>query len=314
MISLPAEPHETSAGRALLKPVVKLFDVGVVSIMYHVAFEATSLGDLVRYHAIKVDGIELHTLAERLCARVVADLKSALVKPDTDRFPAEAYTIFCLEKVEREASGGIPAWAAARRREIAALLNEESKIDRLSEQQVDETFRHSLSYTAGDLAVMDWDAALVVDEEGYFDDVLYVIELANLQLEEFRLFDDRLDRFFQRSYGDLDRYSRPGRLLFAPRHVLRALRAIRMDMTKMSEGVGNITKFLGDWYLARVYMACKDRFHLRKWEASVDEKLRQLDNLYSLVHDEISARRMLVLEVIIVALFLVDVIALLWRR
>ena len=67
-------------------------------------------------------------------------------------------------------------------------------------------------------------------------------------------------------------------------------------------------KFVGDWYLARVYLHCQDRFHLDLWESTVDKKLQELDRIYSLVMADISERRMLVLEVMIVALFVIDLI------
>ncbi len=303
-IALRPEEVDSNVGRVTLKPYVKVFDVGVLSISYEVAFEVEDVPRLVPYHRLTAGGVELTARAERLCAQVAENLRPYMVKPSSERPPAEAYTTFCVEDVE----GPAEDWARPRREAIAGLLNEEP--GRLSEGQVNETFRHALSYTAQDLAVIDWDAALILDRSGYYDDVLYVIELANLQLEEFRLLDDRLDRFFQEAYDDLERYSGSTRLLFTPGVRLRSLRSIRMDITKMSEELSNITKFVGDWYLARVYLACKDRFHLGHWEASVDQKLQELDRLYSIVQAEIDGRRMLVLEAMIVALFVLDLLAL----
>ena len=52
--------------------------------------------------------------------------------------------------------------------------------------------------------MIDWDAALVVDLAGYVDDVLYALELANLQLEEFRMMDQTLDQYLDQAYEDLE--------------------------------------------------------------------------------------------------------------
>jgi hypothetical protein len=309
-VSLKSEELDSNVGRVTIKPFVKVFDVGVISISYEVPFEAATLTDLVPYHLLSGNGIGLTTRAERLCGLVVANLNPFMVNPSDQRGPVEAYTAFCLEDV----GGGVQEWTAARRADIAALLCEEAISERLARGQVDETLRLALSYTSEDVTVIDWDAALVVDRSGYFDDVLYMIELANLQLEEYKLLDDRLDRHFLEAYVDLERYHKARRLLFGPGPPLRALRAYRMDITKMSEEVSNITKFVGDWYLARVYLACKDRFHLGHWESSVDQKLLELDRLYSLVQSETYERRMLALEVLIAALFLFDVLALLFRK
>src|SRR5205085_8789543 len=113
----------------------------------------------------------------------------------------EAYTAFCLCEIE----GALPAWIPSHRAAIAGLLNEESDPGRLAETQIEETLEHSLAYTRADYTVVDWDAAFVVDTGGYVEDVLYMIELANLQLEEFKLLDDRLDRLFTLAYQDLER-------------------------------------------------------------------------------------------------------------
>jgi hypothetical protein len=211
--------------------------------------------------------------------------------------------------VDGDESRPVEEWVRSRRQEVAQLLGEEASGPPLAPAQVNEMFRVAQSYSVADYTVVDWDSALVIDRSGYFDDVLYVIEIANLQLEEFRLLDSRLDSFFLRAYEDLDKYFTRPRVFRGPRRIMRALRSIRMDVTKMSEEVTNITKFVGDWYLARVYLGCKDRFHLAHWEASVDQKLRQLDELYSIANAEINNWRMLLLEAVIVALFLLDLAA-----
>jgi len=309
-VGLKPEELDSNVGPVTVKPFVKVFDVGVISISYEVPFEVARLSDLVPYHALTAHGIALATRAERLLGVVVENLRPYMVNPNDQRAPVEAYTAFCLENV----GGGVQEWTAASRAEIAALLCEEAVSERLARSQVDETLRLALSYTSEDVTVIDWDAALVVDRSGYFDDVLYMIELANLQLEEYRLLDDRLDRHFLEAYDDLERFHKARRLFRGPGAPLRALRAYRMDITKMSEEVSNITKFVGDWYLARVYLACKERFHLGHWETSVDQKLLELDRLYSLVQSETYERRMLALEVLIAALFIFDVLALLFRK
>ena len=296
-ISLPDERRDG----LLIHAFVKIFDVGVISISFEAEIDVLHCSALVPRHASP----SLEKRAEELRDQTVRSLAPVLVRPNAKPDLAEAYTVFCLADVP----GGVEAWARENRRAVAALLNEESDPARLADAQVDETWEHSMSYAVDDLTVIDWDAALVVDGAGYFDDVLYVIELANLQLEEFRLLDDRLDEAFERAYHDLERYGKSISLFGSPRARLNALRSMRMDMTKMSEEVSNITKFVGDWHLARIYLACKDRFHLGHWEASVDQKLHEVDRIYSFAHADITERRMLILEIMIVALFIVDLLA-----
>jgi uncharacterized Rmd1/YagE family protein len=95
---------------------------------------------------------------------------------------------------------------------------------------------------------------------------------------------------------------------------LQHLRRFRVDVAKLTDEVTHITKFFGDWYLARIYLGARDRFYLDQWRASVEQRLAQLDKLYSVVHAEVNERRMLWLEIIIVIFFALDLVILLWGR
>ena len=92
----------------------------------------------------------------------------------------------------------------------------------------------------------------------------------------------------------------------------RAARAreIRVDLARLSDELSNITKFFGDWHLARIYQALSARFHLSDWHRTIDEKLKTMDDLYQLLRAEQNNRWMLILETSIVLLFIVDLVIL----
>jgi hypothetical protein len=60
--------------------------------------------------------------------------------------------------------------------------------------------------------------------------------------------------------------------------------------------------------LARVYLGARERFHLDQWRSSIEERLREIDTLYTVAHNEISNMRMFWLEVIIVVFFAIDLL------
>jgi hypothetical protein len=184
----------------------------------------------------------------------------------------------------------------------------ETPSGRLSEAQVDEVLRLRRSFESTDLVVIDWDAALVVDLAGPAEDVLFVLELANLQLEEFRWLDRSLDRHLERAYADLGRPHGP--LAGTSRAVLRTLRRLRVDLARLADEATHVTKFIGDWHLARVHLLARERFHLDQWRSSVEHRLGQLDQLYTMARAELYERRMLWLEAVIVAFFAIDLILL----
>jgi hypothetical protein len=303
-----AATEPLSEGRAA-RVRVKVFDVGVITIEMRTTFECGSLDQLHSAHQPQCASSEkLETAAHRYCERLIAELKPRL-RRHSDPPVAEAYTVFCLNHLG-EASD-LDAWIESHRASIAGLLTETAAAT-LSEQQIAETLRIRRSFARTDAAIIDWDAALLVDLAGPIDDALYVLELANLQWEEFRVLDRRLDGHLDRTYAALER--RP-RMIFG-QHVrtLRTLRRLRLDVSKLADEVRHITKFLGDWHLARVYDGARERFYLDQWQASVEDRLHALDDLHREIRDEASERRMLWLEVAIVVLFVIDIVALFWGK
>ena len=139
-----------------------------------------------------------------------------------------------------------------------------------------------------------------------------MLELANLQMEEFRVMDRTLDRYLNQVYTDLEKRRFP--FLGISTSTLGELRRFRIDVAKLADEVTHITKFFGDWYLARVYLGARDRFYLDQWKQSVEQRLGQLDQLYTVVHSEVYEKRMFWLEVIVVILIAIDVVALFMAR
>ena len=197
------------------------------------------------------------------------------------------------------------AWFQAHRRQIAALLTQEEKMDHLSKQEAEESTACYLCYYDNDIVVIDWDAALIVDEPRDFDESLYIMELANLQLAELEAYDRLLDDALERSYRDLG--ERP---LRRRAHIMRELREIRIDMARFNDELSNITKFFGDWHLARIYEKISSRFHLSDWHRTIDGKLKTLDDLYQILKHDQNTRFMLWLEIAIVLLFVIDLVIL----
>jgi hypothetical protein len=309
-LAIEPEPLSARLQGFPVRRLIRIYDVGVVTVTMRVTFEADALADLMPFHNPKLEtGEVLDAVASKLCAEVCESLKDSIVGRIESPPPPEAYTVFCLTEIDGVSD--VNAWLSEQRRQVAGLLAE-TAANKLSEAQVNEVLRIQRSFENSDLTVIDWDAALAVDLTGYVDDVLYALELANLQLEEFRLMDKRLDKYLDGAYEDLDRPRLP--LFGGASKTLHHLRRFRVDVAKLTDEVTHITKFFGDWYLARVYLGARDRFYLDQWRASVEQRLAQVDKLYSVVHAEVNEKRMLWLEIIIVIFFALDLLILLWVK
>jgi tRNA isopentenyl-2-thiomethyl-A-37 hydroxylase MiaE len=286
---------------------VKVFSIGAVSIEVSLPFAGVSLHELVGYHdPVFDDNMSLEMKVRKQVELMLAELRPMCVNPVDAIGQSEAYTVFCLNRLSdnRKAEG----WLKENKRAVAALLVEEDDPELLSEQEASETISRYASYYEKDMVVVDWDAALVIDEGESLEDILHIMELANVQLAELAAYDRILDESLQNAYRDLSR--RQGRV--GGKRILGRLREIRVDMTRITDELTNITKFFGDWYLAKVYEHLFDRFHLSQWHHVVSEKLRVLGDFYGLLQQERNNLWMMILEATIVLLFILDLLLLLW--
>jgi hypothetical protein len=188
--------------------------------------------------------------------------------------------------------------------EIAQILRAERQV--LSSQEVNDAMAYQTSYGSDDTAIVDWNAALLVDRAG--DDVRAVLEFANIELLEMRYLDRRLDDALDRAYEAQSKQRRSGlRLPASYRADLADIAHMQVDSATLFEGVNNALKLLGDQYLSRVYRAVSQRFHLAEWDAGILRKLNTLESIYDKLFDQATTRRMELLEWIIIVLIALSI-------
>jgi len=312
-VRLPPLDRISDRGVMRLERTVKILPVGAISITFRAPFRVRDLDELTAYHDLQfMDGTRLNDEVTQLAGEIRRELAPYCIRPVEELKNEEAYTVFCLQTPgdPNAADGGgvrCEQWLAENRRQVAALLTEETESRRLSEQEVEESTGKWLSYYDRDLVVVDWDAALIVDEPRHFEESLFLIEMANLQLAELEAYDRLLDGAVERSYRDIGGRRWAGLKMVA---IPRDLRELRVDLARLSDELLNTTKFFGDWHMARIYQSLADRFHLSEWHRTIDDKLKTLDDLYQLLRSEQSNRWMLILELSIVVLFVIDLVIL----
>jgi hypothetical protein len=303
-----AEKRTLDNGQSVeIRKSVKIFGVGAMTVQIRVPFAVERLEELVDYHDLEFAEGGLDEEVGRFAEQVLKDLEPHCVRPVAALTQAEAYTVFCLTGLPGAEGPGIRAedWLAANRRRVASLLMQEEDDEVLSEQEVCESTQLYLSYYGDDLVVVDWDSAVVVGQQDALDDVLHIMELANVQLVELAIYDKMLDEALQRAYSDMN--SQP---VGMTRKMLQSLRELRIDLARISDELSNITKFFGDWHLAKTHRNLADRFHLSDWQRIIGEKTRTLDGLYQILLQNRFNSWMLVLEAAIVLLFIIDLIVL----
>ncbi len=283
---------------------LSLFDFGAISLMVQHRVRATPM-ELLRVAADLAEPAELTTAARLVLAPWVERIKPVVIGFEMSDI-SEEYFVFQLGEVG-------PNWIHEHADWVAGLIRLES--GPLSQREIQEATRLSLSYAPNDLVVLDWAAGFVADRE--CADTLQVIEFANVQLLEFRHIDDRLDDRLEAAYrlirpGQPDRW--PRRIWRTHTDTLRSVRELEIEATSLFERADNALKLIGDQYLSRVYGLASGRFHLEEWQQSIQRKLKTVGDVYDLMVQQASGARLELLELIVIILIAMEIVLALLRH
>jgi hypothetical protein len=285
----------------------RLWDYGVVSIQFHVPIAAgTSWHDLVRFAAAAEDDNEFDAVARAKAGEVLGALGKAFKGPH-EPHGFEDYIVYFLEKIDGIRSISELSEAA----DIPALILGEPTTT-LSARQRSAILESTFQYSSSDLAVIDWNSALLVEPSGSRD-VADMLEFASTHLTEFRYFDELLDERLDKLYESIER-RRVGSILRRDfESISREAGSLYIEFSKFVERVENSLKFVGDFYLATVFRAAVTRFNMHEWEENVTRKMNALARVSELLKNEVDVRRSHWLEVIVIVLILFEIVSAVWK-
>src|SRR5262245_23054146 len=296
-LRLSQEAEMLRMGKFSTRPIVDLmiYDFGAVAVNYAIPIEGP-FEDLLALSEDLYDNEALQADSRLRVDRLLKAMGTAATLAHSSPL-VEDYVIFHVENFAQPLDPN--SFCLSHARQIAQILRAERQA--LSDQEVDEAVAVRVSYGTNDVAVVDWNAALLIDREGA--DVRAVLEFANVELLEMRYVDQKLDRALDQAYQTLSRHSwGPLRVFKSYRADLRSLAELQVDNAVLFEGVNNTLKLLGDQFLARVYRMVNRRFHLGEWDESILRKLQTLESIYEKISDQASTQRMEVLEWVIILL------------
>lgn len=281
---------------------VRVHALGVIAVRVRWPCDVPGLAGIAQAAEARFGGKGIDELAAKTAVDVRRDLGTALHEPYEAGLQAERYVAYCIHAVPAEVPGLLERNAVA----IAQLVSDSPGED-LVQARLAAAHKHTLQYTPGDAVVIGWDHGVILDEAGQYEDVLDVMELANLELLEFRTYDALLDAKLESSFATLDRLWGPGGLFRSARSALRDISRLRVDFARLTDNLHDTGKIFGDWYTAQLHRRLHERFHLASWERAVAAKMDTLEDMFHLAQEEANHRRSLTLEIMIVLLFLLDV-------
>jgi hypothetical protein len=220
---------------------------------------------------------------------------------------SEEYTVFRITALRHAGEGTTTLEELTDERLAVLLLGEQRP---LSRQARTTLLSHRFSYYADDLAILTWDNALVVEPQANDRDVEYILEFANAQLLELRVYDALLDAEVPAMYDRIAAVRRR-RFPLTTRSfhvVLSELQTRVADVTETVERAENGLKVTDDVYLARVYGAALELFRASAWRRGIERKLEIFRETYAMLDGEAHAVRSELLEIVIVVVILAELV------
>lgn len=287
---------------------LKIFDYGVISLRLSAQFVGDF--DALQKVANKLRHSKgLARLAEETLPQVLADLSPAINTPHPPLL--EDYFVFELNSIS-PGSGAVEIMREFKQ-ELAGLITGETRSLSLAEQE--ESLRVYFSYFEDDLAIVQWDSAVLIDTPPYAEATLGILEFANTQLVELRTYDARLDAKLDEIYkSDVVRTS--PHFLFGRKDALKRidrLRSLVIDVRELTDRSSNALKIIGDAFYARLYRGAASRLGLEDWHHQMESKLKCIDDVYQFAVDQAQHNRSEFLELIIIALITFEIFLSLYR-
>ena len=301
---LGTETLSLPSGKFPVRVFAKVWNYGVISVTLEMDIPAGTAWDaLVRTAA------ELETSEE--VDQIAGSRKDALKKqimPAVEN-PAEweVYEDYITYIVEK-APGIQDPHEFIKDADVAALILAEPR-ERLGDENRNFILESAIQYSTSDLAVIDWNSALLIEPDGQRD-VADVIEFTLTHLLEFRYYDEMLGRKLDELYDTMEKKRESVINLFKDSYADIAADSSRkyMEFSEFLGRVENSLKTVGDPYLAVAFRVSAVEFHFDDWKKSISRKMETLAQISQILHGEVNTRRSHWLEIVVILLIAIELI------
>jgi len=303
-LQVAAVPEEIRAGTStfLLDATVKIFDFGALSVVLCLPVRDMPWEEYVRTAFLLSAEGGIGEAGRRIAFRLFERIRPAVTRPEFADI-VEDYSVWHIGEFVPEMPGS--QVLARLSQDIARLLTMEQGT--FSAEAVTGLLRNPIRYFENDLILAEWDAAFAYDRR--FQDTIDVLEFLNVQLLELRFFDRVLHAAIDEMGEELHKPRKLRSLLHDPyEKPLRRLSEIKMDVSMVRERITNALKIAGDAYLARVYDEARRKVGTDKWEHTIRDQLKTLEDIYTVLNNRAAAARAETLELIIILLIALEII------
>jgi hypothetical protein len=280
----------------------RLFEFGVVAFRFTFVPPDVSPEGLIELSARLASGAQaFDTCAQRLWMELKEQARGAVV-PWEENAPAELtedFVVFVLP--------ALPVGENARDA-LAHILLGEPQDRKLSAALLRDIESRAISYYERDCVFVDYEAAVIVDDESD-SDLVDIFEIASAQLLELRFYEATLSRALVSLARDVRRARTAVWLFRSPfRGLARRAATLALEIGEMTDRLEGSITLIGDSYSVYVYRETALRFRLGETKAAVRDKLTLITRIAEGLGHEVQSRRDMLLEIMIVLLIAFEIV------
>ncbi|MFW9820683.1 MAG: hypothetical protein ACFFE5_13825 [Candidatus Thorarchaeota archaeon] len=293
---------------------IKLYSEGVISLIARLVFRDLPFKDLHTIRRIKFKTVHgeftINNFLKYHYNEVFNQIKGCISEEGFifGESEYEKYTIYCItDDIENPEE-----FIESEKNYISALFMGEKPELNLSKDHVNKILRKPFSFLDNDMVILDFDRGLIIDPNYDYEDILLVVEIANYQLLELRALDKLLDRRLAIAEEDIHKIYFKSSSLFKrfKRKVGRLIR-LSYDLLFLLENIENVSKLIGDYYLADIYTYLGELFQLKQWSESIRHRLETIENIYNVTQTNINEKFLLYVEILLSFIFIMEFVLLL---
>lgn len=158
---------------------------------------------------------------------------------------------------------------------LARLMrNLDNKVE-LSEAK--DILYSKVSYTKGDLTIVDWEGAIVFTKDNEFQSDVELLKVGNYQLLRYRMLDSEIEDNLILLRNKLENKKKS--IIPRGNSILRQTVDTQLSLLLDFDKVDQSLLLVGDWYSSKLYKLIVSEFYLNDWKTIVKDRLESLSSI-----------------------------------
>lgn len=300
----------------------KIWNYGALSVCISIQIpENTLWKKLVSWGSYLDDSEEILAVAMNAKEFIVQKIQDSLTRP-IDQKVIEDYSTYLIEALEESVEDKEKGTTTmvefkdpldvVKKVGIPELLIGEDEMT-LAETTRKNILKDSFQYSKQDLAIVDWNSALILDftKKEIYQDYIDILEFSLTHLLELRLYDNLLDEKLFSLYDAIENKKAP-LLSNWYSQLSEEANQIYLEFSEFFEHINNSIKTVGNSPLSLFFRETAREFRFADWQSSIKDKMSSLAQVTQLLQAEVNSRKSHLLELVIILLIMVEVVPLVW--